>query len=102
MKTAVAAEIYVSLVFIAQLPFVGGNCNCKIKVVRWVIFSAHPLSFYNLVNKYNSTIEEPTLREEAWQSRQTILQPADIGWPTGKKLSNSQPCCLAQLSLAAA
>ena len=33
-----------------------------------------------------------------------ILQPADIGWPTGygKKLSCSQACCLAQLCLAAA
>ena len=32
------------------------------------------------------------------------VQPADIGWPTGngKKLSNSQACCLAQLCLAAA
>ena len=32
------------------------------------------------------------------------IQPADIGWPTGngKKLSNSQACCLAQLCLAAA
>ena len=32
------------------------------------------------------------------------LQPADIGLPTGdgKKLSNSQACCLAQLCLAAA
>ena len=34
----------------------------------------------------------------------THLQPADIGWPTGngKKVSNSQACCLAQLCLAAA
>ena len=33
----------------------------------------------------------------------TILQPPDIGWPTGngKKLINSQACCLAQLCLAA-
>ena len=33
-----------------------------------------------------------------------LVQPADIGWPTGngKKQSNSQPCCLAQLCLAAA
>ena len=33
-----------------------------------------------------------------------VVQPADIGWPTGngKKLSNSQACCLAQLCLAAA
>ena len=32
------------------------------------------------------------------------LQPADIGWPTGygKKISNSQACCLAQLCLVAA
>ena len=32
------------------------------------------------------------------------VQPADIGWPTGngKKLSNSQACCLAQLCLGAA
>ena len=32
------------------------------------------------------------------------LQHADIGWPTGngKKLSNSQACCLNQLCLAAA
>ena len=32
------------------------------------------------------------------------LQSADIGWPTGngKKLSNSQACCLAQLCLASA
>ena len=32
------------------------------------------------------------------------VQPEDIGWPTGngKKLSNSQACCLAQLCLAAA
>ena len=32
------------------------------------------------------------------------IQPADIGWPTGngKKLSNCQACCLAQLCLAAA
>ena len=32
------------------------------------------------------------------------IQPADIGWPTGngKKLSNSQACCLAQLCLIAA
>ena len=32
------------------------------------------------------------------------LQPADIGWPTGngKKLSNCQACCLAQVCLAAA
>ena len=32
------------------------------------------------------------------------VQPADIGWPTGngKKVSNSQACCLAQLCLAAA
>ena len=32
------------------------------------------------------------------------LQPADIGWPTGngKKLSNCQACCLAQLCLDAA
>ena len=35
---------------------------------------------------------------------QLPVQPADIGWPTGngKKLSCSQACCLAQLSLAAA
>ena len=33
-----------------------------------------------------------------------LLQPADIGWPTGngKKLSNCQACCLPQLCLAAA
>ena len=33
-----------------------------------------------------------------------IVQPADIGWPTGngKKLSNTQACCLAQLCLNAA
>ena len=32
------------------------------------------------------------------------LQPADIGWPSGngKKWSNSQACCVAQLCLAAA
>ena len=32
-----------------------------------------------------------------------VVQPADIGWPTGngKKLSSSQACCLAQLCLAA-
>ena len=32
------------------------------------------------------------------------VQPPDIGWPTGngKKVSNSQACCLAQLRLAAA
>ena len=32
------------------------------------------------------------------------IQPADIGWPTGngKKLSNRQACCLAQLCLAEA
>ena len=32
------------------------------------------------------------------------VQPADIGWPTGngKKLSNSQACCLDQLCLDAA
>ena len=33
-----------------------------------------------------------------------VVQPADIGWPTGngKELSNSQACCLAQLCLEAA
>ena len=32
-----------------------------------------------------------------------LVQPADIGWPTGngKKLSNCQACCLAQLCLGA-
>ena len=32
------------------------------------------------------------------------VQTADIGWPTGngKKVSNSQACCLAQLCQAAA
>ena len=39
-----------------------------------------------------------------WHDVQFLLQPADLGWPTGngKKVSNSQACYLAQLCLATA
>ena len=41
--------------------------------------------------------------DDRYQAR-NLIQPADIGWPTGngKKLSNSPACCLAHLCLATA
>ena len=53
----------------------------------------------------NSQTASPGLKNKhlSHASDKRLLQPADIGWPTGngKKLSCSQACCLAQLCLAA-
>ena len=66
-------------------------------VTGWLILIGHDFSKRSLPNKI-----DPLTCLSYFSS--VDLQPADIGWPTenGKKLSNSQACCLAQLCLAPA
>ena len=59
----------------------------------------------DLVGKKVSLTEkaEKATTTNAFDTVTVVIQPADLGWPTGngKKLSNIQVCCLAQLCLAA-
>ena len=52
----------------------------------------------------SASIQRVSSVRQIYEEADAALQPADIGWPTGngKKVSNSQACCLAQLCLAAA